>query len=164
MTQGRLWWNARSRREQWMLGFMVMLAAPIFGWLGIARPVDHWISAQRTRYLQARDDFSVVQSAAGEIRAIEARRVKTDSQALASLIEAEANAGGFSGVAVESLSPENVRMTITAVRSQPFFAWLRDIERRHGLVVDSFSASANSDHTLAIALTLRKPVPIRARY
>src|SRR6185503_170107 len=44
------WWHARSERERWLVGVMLVLAAILLGWLLIVRPLADALDAARMRH------------------------------------------------------------------------------------------------------------------
>jgi hypothetical protein len=48
-----------------------------------------------------------------------------------------------------------VNLAIEAARPQALFAWVSEMERDKGLIVERLTAKANSDRTLSAEITFR---------
>lgn len=139
-----------------MLAIMALLAAIVFVWLGVLRPLANWTHEGRDGYRQALADGREIDHRLAEIKIVQARPVARLPKPLDQAVRSVAVQGGFSDVQVEPASNGTVRVSIGAVRSQAFFPWLRDAIRRHGLIVENLNVAPNSDRTLAIVMTLRE--------
>ena len=147
------WWRNRTPREHGLLILLALIAAPVFGWYGVIRPVDHAIErAQLTRDADARMLADVLLMA-GKIRGADRPPVKR--AAIETLVAGEAERAGFT---VTSISHDGggALLVIAAVRPQPFFAWLAAMKQRRGLFVTRLSARANGDKTLSISARLER--------
>jgi len=143
------WWEARSARERWLVGAMLALAAILFFWLLVVRPLSDALDAAKMRH----GDAAI---ALAEARA-RARRAAGTGPAAAGAVDAivtrTAAASGFPGTRVSAQGPGRAVAVLDAARPQALFLWVAQMEQS-GLVVERLRAAANQDHTLSAELTL----------
>lgn len=156
MTGWRAWWNFRSVREKRMLLAMGGLAAIVLAWLLIIRPIDNTLAAAKARH-----DRAVIALGQIEARAVQIERLRAISRPvrqgrIADIVGAEAVRVGFTMNQTEPAGTDGVRLLISAVRPQSFFAWIADLESRLGLRVETLTARPNADQTLSVEVTLRE--------
>jgi general secretion pathway protein M len=143
------WWDARSERERWLVGAMLVLAAILLIWLLIVRPLADALDAARMRHgeaavalaqarARAHPSAAAGPAAAGPVDAIVARN---------------AAAAGFPGARIASQGPGRATIGLDAARPQALFGWIAQMEQQ-GLVVERLRAQANQDHTLSAEMTL----------
>jgi len=152
MSDFATWWRARSARERNLLLVMTVLAAIVFGWLLVIRPLADSLDAAKARHGEA-----VV--ALGEAKARdETRRVGADAPVVPlpidSLLAPAAAEAGFPAARVAGQGPAAATVAIDAARPQALFGWVARMERR-GLVVERLRAQANPDRTLAVEIAFR---------
>jgi len=147
------WWRQRSSRERRLLAVLAVIAVPTLLWYGVVRPMDRALEAgQRARDVEARNLADVLLMA-GRIRA--ADRPIRDTRPVDALILADAERAGFT-VASVARDGEGALLTIDAVRSQPFFAWVAAMKQRRGMIVTRLTARPNADATLSIAMRFQR--------
>lgn len=145
----KLWWDARSERERWLVGAMLVLALILLLWLLIVRPLSDALDAAKMRHgeaaialaearARARPGLAGGRAAAGPADAIVART---------------AAAAGFPGARVAAQGPGRATAALDAARAQALFAWLAQMEQE-GLVVERLRVQANPDRTLSAEMTL----------
>ncbi len=149
------WWRTRTSREQKLLLAMTALAALVFAWLLIIRPLGDALSRARERH---GDAVLAVAQARAQARAITGLRRTAPAQLtmpLDSLLNQAATEAGFPVTRVEREGGNQATITIQPVRPQAFFAWVAQMEGRNGLVVERLAANTNSDQTLQVTVTFR---------
>jgi general secretion pathway protein M len=149
------WWRTRTSREQKLLLAMVGLAAVVFTWLLIIRPLSDALSRARERH---GDAVLAVAQARAQAQAISGfRRTAPEQPAmpLDSLLNQSASEAGFPVTRVEREGENQATITIQPVRPQAFFAWVDQMEARNGLIVERLTANTNSDQTLQVTVTFR---------
>ena len=144
-----VWWDARSERERWLVGTMLVLAAILLGWLLVVRPLSDALDAARMRHGDAA-------AALAEARA-RVRPAGVSGPAAAGPVDAivmrTAAAAGFPGARVGAQGPARAIVSLDAARPQALFGWVMQMEQS-GLVVERLRASANHDRTLSAELTV----------
>ena len=144
-----LWWNARSERERWLVGTMLVLAAVLLGWLLVVRPLSDALDAAKMRH-------GAAAAALAEARA-RARPAGASGPAAAGAVDVivmrTAAAAGFPGARVGAQGPARAIVSLDAARPQALFGWVAQMEQS-GLVVERLRASANQDRTLSAEITL----------
>lgn len=149
----RIWWQGRSRREQWLLGVMLVLLGGTILWLGVYRPVEAGLAAARARHDEA---VALVAATRADAEAFTRLGRASRSAApanLAAFVTADAVAAGFTAAVVTPAGDRRATVSIPSARPAAAGAWLAGLEAK-GIVVERLSARANSDPTLAIDLTL----------
>ena len=149
------WWRTRTSREQKLLLAMLGLAALVFAWLLIIRPLGDALSRARERH---GDAVLAVAQARAQARAITGLRRTAPAQLtmpLDSLLNQSATEAGFPVTRVEREGVNQATITIQPVRPQAFFAWVSQMEGRNGLIVERLTANTNSDQTLQVTVTFR---------
>ena len=144
-----LWWDARSERERWLVGTMLVLAGILLGWLLVVRPLSDALDAARMRHGDAA-------AALAEARA-RVRPAAISGAAAAGPVDAiamrTAAAAGFPGARVAAQGPGRAIVSLDAARPQALFGWVTQMEQS-GLVVERLRAAANPDRTLSAEMTV----------
>lgn len=150
-----IWWSERSLRERRMLIVLGVLLAATILWLGLVRPLDKALADARARYDRAVLALADAKTKAVAIRGLERVRPPALPAPLPVLVGALAGEAGFTLAKVEPESGDQVHVTIDAARVPALLVWVSDLERRRGLVIERFSARANSDATVAADFSVR---------
>jgi general secretion pathway protein M len=149
------WWRMRTLREQRLLLVAGFFASVMILWFGLLAPLGSGLADVRKRHGRAVLALAEARSQAAAIERL--RRIAPPAlPAPLPLFAAQlAQEAGFDVARVEPQGGGGVDVTIGAARPAALFPWVEGLERRHGLVVDRFSARANSDTTLSAELSLR---------
>ena len=144
------WWEARSERERWLVGVMLVLAAILLSWLLVVRPLSDALDAAKARH----GDAAV---ALAQARA-RARPASSSSPAASGPVDAiiarTAAGAGFPGARIAAQGPGRASVSIDAARPQALFGWIAQMEQA-GLVVERLRAQANPDRTISAEMALR---------
>lgn len=152
-AQFLLWWRERSLREQRLLLVMFALLAVTILWLGLYRPVQDALSNARERHQEAVVRLGEARAQAGALRALGKGTPSARTGPLATIVTQAANEAGFANATVAPQGDHRVSVSIPSARPAPLFGWVAAMEAR-GIIVERFSARANSDPTLSVDLTL----------
>ena len=143
------WWEARSERERWLVGAMLILAVILVGWLLIVRPLADALDAAKTRHGEAA--IALAQARARtQPMATSAPAAAGPADAIAARTAA---AAGFPAARIAGQGPGRVTISLDAARPQALFGWIAQMEQA-GLVVERLRAQANQDHTLSAEMTM----------
>jgi general secretion pathway protein M len=143
------WWEARSERERWLVGAMLVLAAILLAWLLIVRPLADALDAAKMRHGDA-----AIALAQARVRAQPpATSAPAAAGPIESIVTRTAAAAGFPGARVAALGPGRAHVSLDAARPQALFGWVAQMEQQ-GLVVERLRAQANADHTLSAEMSL----------
>ena len=145
-----IWWEARSERERWLVGLMLVLAVILLLWLLIVRPLSDALDAAKMRHgnaaaalaqarARAQPPTSSAPATSGPIDAVAARTTTS---------------AGFPGARIAGQGPGRASVSLDAARPQALFGWIAQMEQA-GLVVERLRAQANQDHTLSAEMILR---------
>lgn len=147
------WWRERSLREQRLLLVMAALLAVTILWIGLYMPLRDGLSETRERHQQAVVRLGEVRAQAAALRAV--GRAAGQPGALAAIVTQAAGDAGFADATVAPQGDRRVSVSIPSARSASALAFFAGLEHS-GLVVERFSARANSDPTLAIDATIAR--------
>ncbi|MBV9884777.1 MAG: type II secretion system protein M [Sphingomonadaceae bacterium] len=145
----RLWWDARSARERWLVGIMLLLAAILLVWLIVVRPLSDALDAVRMRH-------GAAAVALAEARARVAP-ASSGGRAAAGPVDAiaagSAAAAGFPNARIAARGPGRASASLDAARPQALFGWIAQMEQA-GLVVEQLRVQANADRTVSAEMVL----------
>lgn len=150
----KLWWGERSAREQRMLIGLGALLAVMILWLGILRPLDNALADARARHGRAVLALADAKAQVATIRGLERVRAPALPAPIHVYVGVLASEAGFTLAKAEPESGDQVHVAINAARAPALLMWVNDLERR-GLVIERFSARANSDATVAADFSVR---------
>lgn len=145
-----LWWRERSEREQVMLAIMAALAALVFGWLLIVRPLDMALS-------NARADQDAAIARLERVRAAAAMLDDTPdapTESAHALIARSAAAAGFVPTRLDPGANGAVMLGLSSAKAVALSKWLKSLEMQ-GVHVEQITVRPNSDSTLSVDATLK---------
>lgn len=145
-----LWWRERSEREQVMLAVMAMLAALVFGWLLVVRPLDVALANARAEQDAAITRLERVKTAAAALD--EAGRPIDGSPH--ALIARSAAAAGFVPTRLDPGANGAVMLGLSSAKAVALSKWLKSLEAE-GVHVEQITIRPNSDATLSVDATLK---------
>jgi general secretion pathway protein M len=128
------WWQARTRREQILLGVMGAALLAFVLWFGVQRPIAQAKAAAAERYDRALADRAVVETAAARIVALrrgpggDVKRVPA-----AEAVNASAAAAGLTLTRVEPEADGGVQAAVGGVAPAQLFGWLAALQRDYGV-------------------------------
>lgn len=151
-AQFMTWWSARSLREQRMLLVMIALIAITFLWFGLYRPVQDALSNARARHQEAVIRLGDVRAGAESLRSLP-RSGPSLTGSVGAMVTQSAAGAGFANAIVSPQGDRRVTVSIPSARPAPLFGWIASLEAQ-GIVIERFSARANSDPTLSVEITM----------
>ena len=149
------WWRARSRREQILLAILAALFGITFAWLLVVRPLGDSLAAARERHGEAVIALAEAKAGAAAIAGLERSRPASLGAPVEQAVTESAAAAGFQLSRIQGQGAGKVDLAIEAARPQALFAWVSEMERGKGLIVERLTAKANSDRTLSAQVTFR---------
>jgi general secretion pathway protein M len=152
----RLWWRKRSRREQRLLLALAALFVLVLAWLLVVRPLGDRLAAARERHGAALIALAEARADAAAIGRLEKARPAPLGGTIEQAVAQSASAAGFQLSRIGPDRAGRVALAIEAARPQALFAWVGEMEGARGLIVERLVATANSDRTLSVSLTLRQ--------
>lgn len=144
------WWRERSEREQVMLAVMAMLAALVFGWLLVVRPLDAALANARAEQDAAITRLERVKTAAA---ALDEAGTPIDGSPHA-LIARSAAAAGFVPTRLDPGANGAVMLGLSSAKAVALSKWLKSLEAE-GVHVEQITIRPNSDSTLSVDATLK---------
>lgn len=139
------WWQARDRRERWMLGVMSAMLGAFVLWYGIVTPLRHAKTAAQAHYDRAAIDLIAVEANARAIKALlERQPVRPDGDAFASTVLDSAKAAAVPISHQRTDADGVLTVGIDAVQASALFGWLDALRRQHGIAPQAVTiAEAN---------------------
>jgi general secretion pathway protein M len=150
-----LWWRERTRRERGLLAFLFALFALTMAWLLVVRPLGDSLAAARERHGAAVIAVAEAKARAAAIGLLERDRPMALGGPIELVVGQAAGAAGFQLSRIQPEGAGRISLAIEAARPQALFAWVSEMERGKGLIVERLTASSNSDRTLSVQLVLR---------
>lgn len=154
MNALRDWYLGRSRREQVMLGVMLLVAVPVLVWLLVVMPVNGWHDEARDDYLAASERYGRVVLLAGAERD-EGSGGRSIEQPLGDYVAASAAQAGFALTRNVPDGPARTDIGIAQARPQAALEWISQL-RAAGIVVDRLQLADNGEGGVEVDLTLSK--------
>ena len=149
------WWRGRSRREQILLTILFALFGITFAWLLVVRPLGDSLAAARERHGEAVIALAEAKAGAAAIGSLEKSRPAALAGPVELAVTESASAAGFQLSQIQGQGAGKVNLAIEAARPQALFAWVSEMERGKGLIVERLTAKANSDRSLSAQMTFR---------
>lgn len=133
-AEGARWWAARSRREQWLLGVLAVIAMCVAVVVLAVRPLQG-ARATALADLRTYDTLQARILAAGPMPGVTAARRTGDVAAIVA-----ASAPAF-GIVVQGISPagRSTRLHVAPVGYEALVHWLADLARTSDVRVDRLS-------------------------
>ncbi len=152
--QATLWWQARSQREQWLLGIMAILLFGVFAIYGLWRPLQ---SAELVAVERLERAIAVRGSVEGSLAALSQERssASDSSTPLPDIIMSTASNIGFDLPRPNADGQGSVVIDLPSARAQALWSLIGLLDRQ-GVIVEAAQISPKSDSTLSVSLTLRK--------
>lgn len=147
-------WQGRSRREQWMLGVMVLLLAATILWLAVAMPLTRAIGDARERHAAAVVAQARIMAKIERLKTMRQAPRTRLSQPLKLLIDQSANETGFTLTRSELVNRSVINIAIPNARPAALFGWIAALDRQ-GVVVEQITIRENADQTLVVDARLR---------
>lgn len=152
------WWRGLSDRERRLVAVMLVLLSIVIAWLGVIRPIDMALDRAQERHARALTALADVRAARADLAQLGQRPTPPLDEPLVTFVGRLASEAGLTLTNLEGQGTDRVALTVTAVRAPAFLGWVQNAEVRHGLVVDSLTATRNDDSTVAVQAVLRRPV------
>jgi general secretion pathway protein M len=148
------WWQARTSREQLLLAVMLGLLGLLIAWLLVVRPLADALEGARLDHAEAVTSLGEARARAAASRQAQGGQEGAAPLPIDAFVSRTAAQAGFAGARVTGQGPARASIAIDAARPQAFFGWTAEMERS-GLVVETLTARANADRTLAIEAAFR---------
>ncbi len=135
-------WSLLPLRDRRALAGLGAFFAAMLVWFALVAPILHYADRQRVRLLAAQEDLAWMQAnAAVARRAAEGTGGQLAAgQSLLAAVNASALAANLNLQRFEPEGDRRVRVTLENAVFTDVMRWLVDLERRHGVTIESFSA------------------------
>ena len=141
-------WQARSVREQQLLGLMALLALPILIWLLVLRPLGEARADAARRLAAATADIAALGTAKAMLETAPAAGVGP----VMPRVQAAVSAAGLSLSSLDASGPNGVTARIAAARAPVLLRLIAALEA-DGVSVTSLSVSRNQDSSVNAQFT-----------
>lgn len=155
-SQARAWFEARTRREQVLLGVMIAMLLATVAWFGLVSPIRAWRADAAERRLEAAEALASIQGDVARINAaartaptgsgepMEPLLIRTAEQAGLSLSRQQAESDGAQTAWLEGAPPQAV------------FGWIATLEQAHGVTVSNLTALKAANGGLDVQVSFRQ--------
>ena len=149
------WWQARTLRERRLLLAAAVLLLLVLVWFLIIRPLADAQANADARLDAAVSELARVRAEAASLNQQAGTTTGTPvPQPIGAFLTQSAAEQGFTNALVSPGAPDRATVSIPHARPPALFGWVGQLEGR-GLVVESLTARANADQTIAVDLALR---------
>lgn len=152
LDAARLWWSARTGREQVLLAVMIAALVGVLGWYGVATPLMAASEAARVRLEQASIQWAELRGLAAGAR----RSTASGGAAPQAVVEAAASKVGLP--IARHRQDANGRFTIwvAAIDAKILLPWTASLEREGGVKVTNFTASRLDNGLIEAEITFAR--------
>jgi general secretion pathway protein M len=152
LDAARLWWSARTGREQVLLAVMIAALVGVLGWYGVATPLMAASEAARVRLEQASIQWAELRGLAPGAR----RLTASGGAAPQAVVEAAASKVGLP--IARHRQDANGRFTIwvAAIDAKILLPWTASLEREGGVKVTNFTASRLDNGLIEAEITFAR--------
>lgn len=149
----RDWWQARDRREQWMLGAMFAMLGAFVLWYGVVTQLQRARATAQAHYDRAANDLIAVEANVREIEALLLRQpARPHGDAFARTVLDSAKAAGVPVSRQRTDIDGALTVGIDAVQASALFGWLDELRRQHGIAPQTITI-AEANGRLRVELT-----------
>ncbi|MBB3764894.1 type II secretion system protein GspM [Sphingomicrobium lutaoense] len=145
------WWQARSQREQVMLGIMALIAVPVIGYFLVLKPLLDWENRAREEYLMALDRQGRVSAMVGG--------PESGADSFEGSLEAfVGNSAAEIGLTLEESvaeGPDRLRIAIPEASGPAALAWIDRLEAE-GLRVSALRIEPAGSGNVSIGATVAR--------
>lgn len=132
-------WDARSTREQWMLGVMFALLAVVIFWFGLLLPIDGAQRSARVALREATDRHADIQAKVKLLRSLPKGIGTSSAVPLDQFVGQSAGEAGLTLERAQLQGADRIDIAIASVRPVALFTWLAALEGQ-GIGVETMSA------------------------
>lgn len=154
-------WHGLPLRDRRALAGLSLFFVVLVIWLGVVSPLRGWVARAQADVVTAQDDLAWMQANAAAARRAAASGAAgrlPQGQSLLAVVNASAGEAGINLQRFEPDGEQRVRVTLENAVFTDVMRWIVQVEQRHGLVVENFSADSLPQPGLAnIRLTLGIP-------
>lgn len=152
------WWNSRSRREQILLGVMVLCLGLAVLLFGVVRPLQAAARAASERHAAAsQTEAEVARNVAAIARLKAPAKAAPRRLPLEAAVNSTATAAGIALGRVEADPSGGLRVAAPSVAPTVLFPWLSLLQREHGVAASHLAIVKNETGGLALDATLVRP-------
>lgn len=131
------WWSAREPRERVLILLAGGLGLAVLLWQGVLVPSQAAVERAERRLESALTDLASVDSASQA--GLAAREAPTRDQPLQSVLSSTADLYGLTISRISPAENEGLNIWLDEVSPQLLYAWMAELESRHGIRVGKAS-------------------------
>lgn len=148
----KTWFDGRSRREKWMILFMLALLGITAVWI-IVLPIDEALSSARRRNADAAIRLAQTRGQVDAVRALRRARPEALAEPIDAVVRQSASNAGF---ALDSVVADGtkLRVHLASARGGALLGWLGALEGQ-GVLVDQLNVTDAGNHNVAADITFR---------
>jgi len=158
LAPARAAWAEREAREQLLLAGLAALIAGLALWYGVLNPALSWRAEARRGHDAAVADYETLLSGVARYRALASdARTAGGGTPLRTLVGASATARDLPISRVQPLDEGGLGVWFDAAPADSLMAWLSDLSREEGVVVERASFDREGDSVVRAQITVRRP-------
>lgn len=132
-------WEARSTREQWMLGVMLALIAGVILWLGLIRPLAAARDDSAEALRAATDRNASIRASVKALKALPALPTTGPAAPLDQIIGQSAGEAGLTLERAQAQGDGRIDIAIASIRPVALLSWIAALEAQ-GIRIETIRA------------------------
>lgn len=154
------WWNARTEREQMLLGAMSAACILFFLYFALFVPASAYKNDAEAVLERALATYADVAAAAAQLENLSqtnGERIARDDRPVRVLASARARELGLSVIRIQPMENDSVSFWLTDASATALFEWLTSLQTDHGITVGRADIQRAPDNVVVQAqVVLRK--------
>ncbi|OYX05156.1 MAG: hypothetical protein B7Z12_04290 [Caulobacter vibrioides] len=155
LEAARLWWSARTGREQVLLAVMTVALVGVLGWYGVVTPLMAASDTARVRVDKASTQWGALRGLAASAN----RSTASGGATPQAVVEAAASKVGLPIARHRQDANGRFTIWIAAIDSKILLPWTASLEREGGVKVTDFTASRLDNGLLEAEITFARTAP-----
>ncbi|ATC33436.1 type II secretion system protein M [Caulobacter vibrioides] len=155
LEAARLWWSARTGREQVLLAVMTAALVGVLGWYGVVTPLMAASDAAQARVEKASIQWGALRGLAAGAN----RSTASGGATPQAVVEAAASKVGLPIARHRQDANGRFTIWIAAIDSKILLPWTASLEREGGVKVTDFTASRLDNGLLEAEITFARAAP-----
>ncbi|MGJ3232703.1 MAG: type II secretion system protein GspM [Oceanicaulis sp.] len=157
LAPARAAWADRTAREQLLLAGLCGFLCVLLLWFAVLGPALSWRAEAQRVHDAAVEDYETLLDGVARYRALAQESRSTGGGApLRTLVGASATARNLPISRVQPLDDGGLGVWLDAAPADRLMAWLADLSREEGVIVDRASFDREGDNVVRAQLTLRR--------
>ncbi|MPT47384.1 MAG: type II secretion system protein M [Sphingobium sp.] len=159
----KIWWLGRARREQILLGAMLVLMAGIILWLGLWRPSQQALRDAALANAEAVERHADMVRKTGWLKQGEGGipggnggASGAGAASIEQMVTQSAAEAGFTPDRVQAQGMQGVELTIASARSTALLGWITTLEKQGIAIERAMISPSGANGTVSAQLSFRR--------